>query len=184
MERFLKSEPQSNLRHLNRYAWLVDEEFSTSMSVPLDSDGFLRRECPTCEREFKWLPASDDAEEDQETPSASENGYYCPYCKAQASPDAWFTKAQIEQAKAVLTREFVEPELMKFKETTEQSAAGGFLDISVDVDTPDDPPSLTEPDDMRRIDFPCHSQEPVKVLEDWSEPVHCMICGAAVPSSA
>lgn len=27
------------------------------MSDPLDSDGFLRRECPTCEREFKWLPS-------------------------------------------------------------------------------------------------------------------------------
>ena len=25
------------------------------MEIPLDSDGFLRRECPTCEREFKWL---------------------------------------------------------------------------------------------------------------------------------
>ena len=25
------------------------------MSSPLDSDGFLYRECPICEREFKWL---------------------------------------------------------------------------------------------------------------------------------
>ncbi len=30
------------------------------MAVPLDSDGFFRRECPTCERELKWLAVGDD----------------------------------------------------------------------------------------------------------------------------
>lgn len=44
------------------------------MSVPLDSEGFLRRECPTCEREFKWKPAG----EDEEATPAPEGGYFCP----------------------------------------------------------------------------------------------------------
>jgi len=39
-------------------------------------------------------------------------------------------------------------------------------------------PPLTEPDDMRRIDFACHPAEPVKVLESWSEPPHCLVCGS------
>lgn len=38
-------------------------------------------------------------------------------------------------------------------------------------------PPLTEPDDMRRVDFECHPAEPVKVFENWSEPVHCLVCG-------
>ncbi len=32
-----------------------DDRVSLAMSSPLDSDGFLYRECPICEREFKWL---------------------------------------------------------------------------------------------------------------------------------
>ena len=35
-------------------------EFSIEMSLPLDSDGFLRRQCPACEREFKWLHAESE----------------------------------------------------------------------------------------------------------------------------
>jgi hypothetical protein len=30
---------------------------------------------------------------------------------------------------------------------------------------------------MRRVDFLCHPAEPVKVLDDWGRPVHCLICG-------
>lgn len=31
-----------------------------TISMPLDSDGFLHRECPHCSREFKWLHAESD----------------------------------------------------------------------------------------------------------------------------
>jgi hypothetical protein len=31
---------------------------------------------------------------------------------------------------------------------------------------------------MRRVDFRCHPEEPVKVLDDWNRSVHCPICGA------
>jgi hypothetical protein len=40
----------------------MSDEVQLSMSLPLDGDGFLRRECPTCEREFKWLPSPDQLE--------------------------------------------------------------------------------------------------------------------------
>jgi hypothetical protein len=36
---------------------------------------------------------------------------------------------------------------------------------------------LTEADGITRIDFGCHPSEPLKVLDDWHEPVHCLICG-------
>jgi hypothetical protein len=29
-------------------------EFDFSISVPLDTQGYLRRACPTCQRELKW----------------------------------------------------------------------------------------------------------------------------------
>ena len=27
-----------------------------AITLPVDKDGFLRRECPSCKRQFKWLP--------------------------------------------------------------------------------------------------------------------------------
>jgi len=30
---------------------------------------------------------------------------------------------------------------------------------------------------MTRVDFACHPSEPLKILDDWHEPVHCLICG-------
>ena len=47
------------------------------VSLPLDSDGFLRRECPHCVQEFKWHhgPANEEAEAADE-PAA----YTCPLC--------------------------------------------------------------------------------------------------------
>ena len=67
---------------------MTDDEVTLGMSVPLDSDGFLRRECPTCEREFKALPSGDEDAEAEEVP---DGGYFCPYCAIQAPDGSWFT---------------------------------------------------------------------------------------------
>lgn len=134
------------------------------MAIPVDSDGFLRRECPTCEREFKWLSSpSEDAEED--AADAADGGYFCPYCGLQAPADAWFTKAQLELAEQIVQVEVVDPMLRKF--TGSSSGQAG------------EPTPLTEDNDMRRIDFNCHPSEPLKVADDWSQPVRCLICGQA-----
>ena len=56
-------------------------EIELSVSFPLDSEKFLRRACPTCSREFKWLSEEGDAE------SPSPEHYFCPYCGSSAAPD-------------------------------------------------------------------------------------------------
>lgn len=73
----------------------MDDEVHLSMSLPLDEDGFLRRECPTCEREFKWRADQEDDGEGEAT-AVDEDGYFCPYCGVQAPTGAWHTKEQIE----------------------------------------------------------------------------------------
>jgi hypothetical protein len=152
------------------------------MSLPLDSDNFLRRECPTCEREFKWL--SSESEEEEAAP-VPEGGYFCPYCAIQAPADAWWTPAQLELAKSVVTQQFVKPELEKFgrqmKDISRRS--GGFIKADVQTSSAPEADPLVEVDDMRRVDFPCHPNEPVKVLEGWTGEVHCLICGTAVAVS-
>lgn len=152
-----------------------DDEVTVGMAVPLDSDGFLRRECPTCEREFKWLAATD--EDDASDPP--DGGYFCPYCAIQAPPDAWFTQAQLELAENIVARDVVGPMLDDFSRDLKRMGrqSGGLLDVTVSHDGPEEMDPLVEEDDMRRVDFPCHPAEPIKVLDDWDGPVHCLMCG-------
>jgi hypothetical protein len=164
----------------------MSDEVQLSMSLPLDGDGFLRRECPTCEREFKWLPSPDTAgdeaviaeDEEEEAPES----YYCPYCAVTAPPNAWLTKAQVAAMEDIVRRELVDPELDKLERQIKRlnRRSGGLIGIEVrmDRDEPEPVPDLEESDDMRRIDFTCHPTEPVKVLDDWDRSVHCLICGA------
>lgn len=155
---------------------MTDDQVTLGMSVPLDADGFMRRECPTCEREFKWLADVDGDVDPAETP---DGGYYCPYCAVQAPSGSWFTRAQIELAENVVAREVVAPMLKDFSRRMNNAGrrSGGLVRVSGRYDTPDVMDPLTEADDMNRIDFACHPVEPVKVLDDWDGPVHCLICG-------
>jgi hypothetical protein len=147
------------------------------MSVPLDSDGFLRRECPTCEREFKWRPTP-EGEEGEPAPDA---GYFCPYCAVQAPIGSWWTKPQLAATESLVFDEVVKTQLDKLADSARR-ASSGFLEVSVKTTEAEKPPALTETDDMRRIDFECHPSEPIKVLDDWQQSVHCMICGLSAPS--
>lgn len=154
------------------------DEYETSMSVPLDSDGFLRRQCPTCERELKWL-GEEDGEEPLEPP---EGGYYCAYCAIQAPAGEWWTEAQAALARSIILKEVVDPELDRFERNVRDLSrgTGGLISASVSRDRPQPVDPLTESDDMRRVDFPCHPGASVKVLDDWARDVHCPICGTAV----
>lgn len=153
-----------------RYRRAVSE-IQIPVSVPLDADGFIRRECPTCERELKWL-ATPDGEEGTPAP---EGGYFCPYCAVQAPASAWWTKAQLEAVEAKLHNEAVKPLLDDFGKSLEQASTSHVRITSKPMPRANEP-QLSESDDMRRIDFGCHS-EPVKVLEDWDGVVHCPLCG-------
>ncbi len=141
-----------------------------SISMPLDSDGFLRRKCPHCSREFKWH----HGEPDEET-AMDPDGYHCPYCSGR-SVNGWWTVAQLAAIEDE-TRFYAENQIHNmFKGMERQSNEFVKITTGAAPSRPSRPP-LTEPDDMRRVDFGCHPNEPVKVLESWSEPVHCLVCG-------
>jgi hypothetical protein len=150
----------------------------TQISIPLDSEGFLRRECPKCEREFKWLPSGDG---DGSTEGANEidpAAYFCPYCGEQADAGSWLTKPQVALVHHVARREFVDPMLRDWMSDLERSSSKHVTfkpNPNLGVDSSE--PQLTEQDDMRRVDFECHPSEPVKVLADWDGSVRCLVCG-------
>lgn len=156
-------------------------EHSIPISLPLDSDGFLRRECPECERQFKWFP-SQPGEQDAEHEEEPEiEAYYCPYCQQPAAPNAWWTKEQLEYAQQVAAAEIVAPRLREFKEDVEGIGTGGLVNFEVTLSPMARPEPLSEPDDMVRVEFPCHLEEPVKVEEDWEGEVACLVCGIVYP---
>jgi hypothetical protein len=153
----------------------MSDEMDISMNVPLDSDGFLRRECPTCEREFKWKPA----QEDEEAVSVPEGGYFCPYCLVQAGTDSWWTQDQIEAAQATAFEQVVKPELDKLGDL---AGSSGMFEVEVSVPDSEPPQALEEVDDMRLATFACHPDDPLKVLDAWKRPVHCLVCGQSSSS--
>lgn len=153
-------------------------EIQIPMELPLDSDGYLRRQCPRCERVFKWHHDSDD---DRPDGSEAPEVYFCPYCGKPSPPDQWLTDEQVDYAQALLAIEaanMVERELRPSFDRLNRSGQG-LIRVQVEHvprSTPP-PPPLFEPDDMIAVEPPCHPAEPIKVIEDWDGELHCLICG-------
>jgi hypothetical protein len=153
-----------------------DNEVELAMSVPLDDDGFLRRACPTCDREFKWLPSSNESATNEPSDEPSHEGYFCPYCGVQSDQNEWLTQAQVELAQSLVARQVVAPMLQDFARQTRRSS--GLMRIDVNYTVEDEPDPLIEPNDMRRVDYSCHPSEPLKIDEDWTRAVYCLVCGS------
>lgn len=135
----------------------MDDEIRVPLSLPLDSDGFLRRECPTCEEEFKWFSHAEDDHEAEPTFQ-----YFCPICGVAAGLDSWWTPAQLEYGfgsaggaidqamNDAIADAFKGIKGMKFNQNSS---------FSLDIETPD---PLIESDDMVIVEPPCHPNEPLR----------------------
>ncbi len=158
------------------FSWPKPGTFPWPRTIPLDSDGFLRRECPTCEREFKWLHTPEEGATG-ETPS--DGGYFCPYCGVQAQANSWLTKAQVELARRLVASRVVGPMLEKFADDVRSIGRNSreMVRAEVTADAPEESEPLTEVGDMTRVDCGCHPTEPVKVLDGWDGAVFCLVCG-------
>ena len=155
-------------------------EYRVSVNLPLDANGFLRRACPSCAREFKWLSAKDD-----ETGVPSDE-VLCPYCGKPSPSGEWFTTEQYEYIKSVAIDEafekVVQPTLDDLSNSLRQlsRSTGGLLNVSIRSErTSQRQASLVfEPNDMSIVEFTCHPAQQIKVQEEWKEAVYCIVCGA------
>lgn len=125
-----------------------------------------------CERQFKWFyGATETRPEDAADPDV----YHCPYCGETAPPDHWWTREQLDYIQldaAGAISEAIGRELkkafrgvkgLKFQTRPSGLAAGA--------------PAISEPADLVIVEPPCHPWEPLKVAEDWEDPLHCLVCG-------
>lgn len=143
------------------------------MEYPLDTDGYLRRECPSCTGEFKWHNGPTDSRPDD---AADPSQYSCPLCGRRASHDQWFTQRQVEYQ-----QELVNYHAADVVNDAMKKAFRGSKNVTYRPgrNTAPPPSPLHEPDDMIIIEPPCHPWEPVKVHEERADsgPLYCLVCG-------
>lgn len=152
----------------------MNDEIRIPVSLPLDSDGFLRRECPHCEQEFKWF-----SHEEGDSDAEIVDQYFCPLCGVAAGTDSWWTPAQLEYMKGVsgpAIDQYVQDSVVQIFKGMKGMKFKPNRSFSVGIETPE---ALVEHDDMVIVEPPCHKNEPVKVPETLSSRVHCRVCGSA-----
>ena len=151
-----------------------------SLPFPLDSDGFLRRACPSCCLDFKWRP--DDSRDES---TSTREVYFCPYCRAEALPNEWFTSEQVAYIQDEVMEQVVNPSLDDLAQSVRaiERASGGLISGRLDIPPRQHAPPIFESDDMRLVNFSCHPDEPLKVAEDWTGEVHCLMCGESTDAS-
>lgn len=144
-----------------------------SITLPLD-DGFLRRECSSCERQFKWFSGETEGRpQDVVDPEV----YFCPYCGATAPPDEWWTTEQSEYAVEVARGPAVDMMARELGDALEPLNSAGLVSAGLEYPHSEPPASLHESSDMVIVEPPCHQWEPLKVEESWDQAFHCLLCG-------
>jgi hypothetical protein len=168
-----------------------------SLSFPLDEDGFLRRECPFCKREFKVgippeeragsaesVPDSFMLSDDQAAvPEQEEQGteYHCPYCGQTAGKNSWWTQEQVAYIHTVLQNvaaELINENLIRPLKRSLGRPKPGLITVTFQGREIDHQEEWlpAEPNDMTRSLLACCDRE-IKISDDWSGRVHCYFCG-------
>lgn len=165
--------------------------------ISLDPDGFLRRQCPLCGRQFKIRPLREESTPDTGKPEdtflliieeegkvkedmETSPGLFCPYCGQQSPQKDFLTDAQREYIQNIIYRygkQLIEEELFKSLKRIE-SRLSGPISIRVEPKKTPEPniPPLTDVGDMQIYHLSCCEKE-IKIQEDWEKPVYCPYCG-------
>lgn len=159
-----------------------------TMTLPRDSLGFVRRECPACHRPFKILGTNLEGQLVFERLSAyvahanpheadwPEGMRTCPYCSTAATDDQWFTAEQrafLDRRAEVFGLEIRFEQLAHVERTLAVNPWPTYLPVRPGKP---DPELRAEPDDMRLVPLLCCREE-IKIAESWTGSVWCFFCG-------
>lgn len=146
---------------------------SISVTLPLDY-GFLRRECPDCERQFKWHHGPTDV---RPADAVDPPVYFCPYCGASAPVGHWWTTEQAEHLGQLGTEEIGRALSDAFRDLGRRNR-NSLIKFKVKPSAGSEPPDLMhEPHDMVVVEPPCHAWEPIKIADEWAGTLYCLVCG-------
>lgn len=170
-------------------------QIAVNISIPLDEDKCLRRQCPKCRREFKVMVKDEELEEiakkglesfmtkedektpDREAAEVQENA--CPYCGQ--SSDEWWTDEQRAYIgahaenimKRLLNEQLIRPMKHMFGKPSRGPISMEFKGEELRESEPWIPP---ETNDMKIFALPCCERK-MKIVPDWTAKVHCFFCG-------
>lgn len=157
------------------------------VSFPTDEDGFLRRACPFCKREFKvkfkqeeisdisqrsienYLLESQDESHDLIENEDSENKYFCPYCGQQASFNDWWTEEQGAYIQVILKNimaDLVNAHLIKPLQRSTRSSS--FIKVNGKPMKQQEEWISPEINDMKIFELPCCERK-IKTTENWKK---------------
>lgn len=177
-----------------------------SLTFITDRDGFFRRTCPRCGRDYKTETDPADivtslqpafhrmdlevgpAASDDETPEGPQS-LVCPYCEATAEASDTLTSVFQAYIERYAMREFVLPKVANmFRDFSDSFGShrrsGGLLSVEVDFTyskgvLPPRPISGPEPPDMKIVELLCCGKR-VKIADNWSGLSRCPYCAAEV----
>ena len=173
-------------------------EIRMNLPFHLDDDGFFRRECPFCRKEFKVLlekeELTDLAQEgidsfmieakgettDLNESERSETEFICPYCGQQAPSDSWWTKEQLAYMRIVVknimakivNENFIRPLKRNFQKPSSSMVSIRFEGKEMEQQ---EPWISHEVDDMEIFDLPCCKRK-IKIEDNWIGVVYCFFC--------
>lgn len=179
-------------------------EVKFAASISTDRDGFYRRACSSCGREFKtevdpsdlqWALAAQcrrmglevGGDDGEETPPST---IWCPFCSHEDASSEMHTEGTIEYLKRLVYREYVLPQINRLFSGLEDStrggssSKGGFLSISLEfkhsrMPLPPRPIHGPEPGDLKIVEFLCCGKR-IKVSELWMDIPVCTYCATPV----
>ena len=171
-----------------------------NISFPLDDDGFFRRQCPLCTREFKikmtkeeltdiaqkgledYLLQADLIEQnDDHGWNDGQEEPFCPYCGQQSTWSDWWTDEQSEFIGVIvhnIAADIMNPHLKKMEKTMRNINQSGFVSMKMSATKMDkkEPWISPEENDLIVFPLPCCDRE-LKIDDDWNGTVHCHFCG-------
>jgi len=160
-----------------------------NIELPVDQEGFLRRECPYCNREFKMLFKSANKVnlsdiEITEKLADDNKEFYCPYCGQSADQNSFWTKDQIRYVHEIANQKVLQPMLDDFGKDIEKiSRKNDFIKFKVERKQAKKPVISPEPNDMSMLESQCCSEK-IKVEEGWEGFIYCVICGKKIEKSS
>lgn len=174
------------------------------VSLSTDRDGFLRRTCEACGRDFKteidpadlqWALSAQcqrmglEVGGEPESANVIAETLRCPFCEHEAAGTEMHTPETVEYLRRIVYREYMLPQINKAFSGLEdtlgsQRSSGGFLSISLSFShdrslLPVRPMHGPEPADMKIVWFQCCGKR-IKVPEGWSAIDVCSYCKAPV----
>ena len=173
-------------------------DIEINISLPLDDGAFLRRECPSCRKEFKVMLTTEElvtltqegihsfmteseSKTDSDTSVSEVLEQFCPYCGQSAPSDSWWTQEQLSYisvfAQNIMANLVNEGLIRPFQRSFGQQRSGPLSSSFEGHEMEQQEPWISpEVDDMDVFGLPCCNRK-IKVEENTTGPVHCFFCG-------